>query len=269
MKRFFFICIAVVASLTVLLASAVAEEKFPARKGMINDFANVIPADAKQQMDTIVKGVLKQTGTSVIVATVPTIGDNYIQGYVNDLYRAWGIGKKGENKGVLIFVAVKERKVRIETGYGVEGILPDGKVGEIIRNDIVPHLKRNDYGTGLFNAVKSVSQVIIEDAKANPSQSKTASAAPKKAGLGTTAIIIIIVVVLGIIGLIIWAVKKSGSRSSGYTGTDSYSSSPTFYSTGSSSSSSSSGSSSSSDSGSDSGACAGGDSGGGGSDSDY
>ncbi len=263
MKRFFFLFIAVVASLTVLLANAAAEEKFPARKGMINDFANVIPADAKQQMDTIVKGVLKQTGTSVIVATVPTIGDNYIQGYVNDLYRTWGIGKKGENKGVLIFVAVKEKKVRIETGYGVEGILPDGKVGEIIRNDIVPHLKRNDYGTGLFNAVKSVSQVIIEDAKANPSQPKKASAAPKKAGLGTTAIIIIIIVVLGIIGLIIWAVKKFGSRSSGYSSTDSYSS-PTFYGAGSSSFSGSS-----SDSGGDSGACEGGDSGGGGSDSDY
>jgi uncharacterized protein len=268
MKRFLCVILAVAASLTILLTNATAEEKFPVRQGMVNDFAGVIHPDAKKEMETRVREVLKTTGTSVIVVTVPTIGDNYIQGYVNDLYRAWGIGKKGENKGVLIFVAVKERRVRIETGYGVEGILPDGKVGEIIRNDIIPQLKKNDYGTGLLNAVKSVSQVILEDAKTDTAKAKTAPAAPKKAGLGTTAIIIIIVVILGIIGLIFWAVKKFGSRSSGYASNDSYGS-PTFYGAGSSSFSSGSGSSSSSDSSSDSGACEGGDSGGGGSDSDY
>lgn len=272
MKKSFITALAVIASLAFFLAAtAGAEEKFPARKGMINDFAGVIPADAKSQMETIVRGVLKQTGTSVIVVTVPTIGENYLQGYVNDLYRTWGIGKKGENKGVLIFLTVKERKVRIETGYGVEGILPDGKVGEIIRNDIVPHLKRNDYGAGLFNAVKSVSKVIVEDARASADgTAKPAAPAAKKAGLGTTAIIIIVAVVLGIIGLIIWAVMRSGGRSSsGHTGSDSSYGAPVVYGGSSSSFSSSSDSSPGSDSGSDSGACEGGDSGGGGADSDY
>ena len=62
--------------------------------------------------------------------------------YANGLYKAWGIGKKGEDKGVLIFFTLKERKIRIETGYGVEGILPDGLVGEILDKYFCRNLRR-------------------------------------------------------------------------------------------------------------------------------
>ena len=78
-----------------------------------------------------------------------TIGENEEYNlYANGLYKAWGIGKKGEDKGVLIFLTVKERKIRIETGYGVEGILPDGLVGEILDKYVVPFLKEGNYGKG-------------------------------------------------------------------------------------------------------------------------
>lgn len=243
----------------VLTVPLFSEDKFPARQGLINDFADVIQQDAKKEMEIRVQEVLQKTGTTVVVATMPTIGENYLQGYVNDLYHTWGIGKKGENKGVLIFVAIKERKIRIETGYGVEGILPDGKVGEIIRNEMMPYLEKGDYGTGILNAVKNIAEVIATDAKVNLNGQTSAvtrsnTAVKKSNELSITAISIIAFIVVGIIGLITWAILKFGRRS--------YSSTPA-YSSGFSSSSSDS-SSSNSDSGYE-----GGDSGGGGADSDY
>lgn len=251
----------------VLTVPLFSEDKFPVRQGLINDFAGVIQQEAKKEMEIRVREVLQKTGTTVVVATVPTIGKNYLQGYVNDLYHTWGIGKKGENKGVLIFVAVKERKIRIETGYGVEGILPDGKLGEIIRNEMMPYLKKGDYDTGILNAVKSIAQIIATDAKVNitgqtPAVTKSNTSAKKSDELSMTAISIIALIVVGIIGLITWTILKFGRRPYNDNRDDSYSTTPVYSSSFSSSSSDSI--SSNSDSG-----CEGGDSGGGGADSDY
>ncbi|MCU0581967.1 MAG: TPM domain-containing protein [Syntrophales bacterium] len=143
---------------------ALAEDSFPAASGAVNDFAGVIPADAAKRMALLSQEVLEKTGTAVVVVTVRDVGDNEPDMYANELYQAWGIGKKGEDKGVLIFLALRERKIRIETGYGVEGILPDGLVGEILDRYVTPYLKKDDYGTGLENAVAAVSQVAAKDA---------------------------------------------------------------------------------------------------------
>jgi len=115
-------------------------------------------------MEILTKEVLQKTGTSLVVVTMETIGDADVPTYVNQLYQTWGIGKKGEDKGVLIFLALKERRIRIETGYGVEGILPDGRVGEILDTYVVPFLKEGQYGKGLYNALAAVSDVIAKDA---------------------------------------------------------------------------------------------------------
>ncbi len=141
-----------------------AEDSFPAATGAVNDFAGVIPADAAKRMARLSQEVLEKTGTAVVVATVKDVGDNEPDMYANELYQAWGIGKKGEDKGVLIFLALRERKIRIETGYGVEGILPDGLVGEILDQYVIPYLKKGDYGMGLENAAVVVSQVVAKDA---------------------------------------------------------------------------------------------------------
>ncbi len=143
---------------------AAADPPFPRPTGAVNDFANVIPADQRAVMENLAREVLQKTGTAVVVATVPTVGDRVVDDYATRLYESWGIGKKGEDKGVLILLALKERRVRIETGYGVEGILPDGVVGEILRLHVIPHLKQGDYGKGLSNAMTAVSDVISRNA---------------------------------------------------------------------------------------------------------
>ena len=144
--------------------SAVAQSPFPRPQGAVNDFASVIPSNDKQVMETISREVLQKTGTSIVVVTVDTVGDSDYETYANELYADWGIGKKGEDKGVLIFLTKKERKVRIETGYGVEGILPDGLAGQILDDYVIPPLKQGDYGTGLLNGTIALSQIIAKDA---------------------------------------------------------------------------------------------------------
>lgn len=144
--------------------SMTAKDTFPAPVSAINDFAGVIKPEYAEKMESLAREVLDKTATSVVVATVKTIGDNDPADYANRLYQAWGIGKKDENKGVLIFLALKEGKVRIETGYGVEGILPDGLVGEIMDSYVIPYLKNSDYSQGLSNALSAVSSVVAKDA---------------------------------------------------------------------------------------------------------
>jgi len=152
------------ALLLTTAGSVLAERPFPSPKGPVNDFANVIPQAYEEKMSRIVTELFQKTGTAVIVATMPDIGGAEYNDYTNRLYSAWGIGKKGEDKGVLIFVTIKERKMRIETGYGVEGILPDGLVGEIRDRYMIPFLKKDQYGEGLLNGTMAISQIIAKDA---------------------------------------------------------------------------------------------------------
>jgi len=141
-----------------------AKTQFPNPVGAVNDFASVIPEPARQRMEGISREILEKTGVSIVVVTVESIGDDAIETYANELYRDWGIGKKGEDKGALILLAMKERKVRIEAGYGVEGILPDGLTGQILDDAVIPYFKNGQYGEGLYYGLISVAGVIAKDA---------------------------------------------------------------------------------------------------------
>jgi len=135
---------------------------------------------------------------------VPSIGENGDYNmYANGLYQAWGIGKKGEDKGVLIFLTVKERKIRIETGYGVEGILPDGRVGEILDQYVVPFLKEGHYGKGLYNAMYACSAYIAKDANVQITGASLPYSTPAKLNkrkIGLLEIIIFFIVAAILLG---------------------------------------------------------------------
>ncbi len=153
--------------LTVLFVQAAplaAGEPFPSPRGSVNDFAGVIPSSSAGRIESLAREVLEKTGTAIVVATVDTVGENDPNDYANRLYQAWGIGKKGQDKGILIFLAVKERRVRIETGYGVEAILPDGLAGEILDRYGLPHFRKGEYGPGLAAVTAAVSSVVAEAA---------------------------------------------------------------------------------------------------------
>lgn len=182
-----------------------AAEQYPAKRdAAVNDFAHVIDPENLSRMEALAREVLQKTGTAVVVVTVATIGINEEASlYANGLYKAWGIGKKGEDKGMLIFLAVKERKIRIETGYGVEGILPDGLVGEILDKYVVPQLKTGHYGKALYNAMYACSAYIAKDAGAQLSGSSVPSQAEaprRKKGINVFALIIFLIVAVLLLG---------------------------------------------------------------------
>ncbi|MBW2058119.1 MAG: TPM domain-containing protein [Deltaproteobacteria bacterium] len=198
MKRMISLWLVVFTFLVVSGRAAPGVEKFPKPVGLVNDFAGVIPEGDRRKMEILATEVLQKTGTSVVVAAVPTIGDSDAATYANELYQAWGIGKKGEDKGVLILLALKERRVRIETGYGVEGILPDGLVGEILDKYVVPLLKKGEYGKGLYNGLAAVSVVIAKDAHVElTGEVKIYRTSPRRAGrIGIFPLIFIILIIL-------------------------------------------------------------------------
>ena len=172
-RRRFLSLVPVVILLLLTVSPLRGEEKFLPPRGAVNDFAGVIPSPYVNQMESLSREVLEKTGTSVVVTTMETIGDNDPDDYANKLYEAWGIGKKGEDRGILIFLAVRERRIRIETGYGLEGILPDGLVGEILDRYVMPHLKTGDYGKGLVGAMIAVSSVVAKEANVSLTGSPT------------------------------------------------------------------------------------------------
>jgi uncharacterized protein len=162
-KKYAYLFLSLVLFLFLIGDSARAERPFPKPRGLVNDFANVIPATYEQKIQAITHELLQKTSISVVVVTMPDIGGAEYNDYANRLYSAWGIGKKGEDKGVLIFATIQERKMRIETGYGLEGILPDGLCGEIRDRYMTPLLKENKFGEGLLNGTLAVAQVIAKD----------------------------------------------------------------------------------------------------------
>ena len=139
------------------------DKDLPAPRGPINDFAGIIPPSYKEKMNLLAHEVLNKTGATLTVVTLKDIGGADIDEFTNRLYEKWGVGKKGEDRGVMILLALKERKVRIEVGYGLEGIIPDGLAGQIRDKAMTPYLKKGEYGLGLLNGLYATASIIARD----------------------------------------------------------------------------------------------------------
>ena len=190
---------ACVIALLLTPRSLPAQENFPRPTGAVNDFAGVISVEYRERMERLSREVLEKTGTAIVVATIPTIGSSEFNSYANRLYSAWGIGRRGEDKGVLIVLALKERKIRIETGYGVEGILPDGRAGEIRDRSVIPWLRTGDYGRGLFEGVSAISDIVAKSANVTLNGQPAKAPYRTRPGGGETKVI------FGLIALLILA----------------------------------------------------------------
>jgi uncharacterized protein len=155
-RRLSFLC--VLASIFVLPITIVAA--LPKPDGFVNDFAGALTPETKTALDALVRDVEQQTSAEIAVATVPSLEGMTVEEYANRLFREWGIGKKGQDNGVLVLVATGERKMRIEVGYGLEPILPDGLAGEIIRTDFLPQFRSDNYDGGILQGVRRVADII-------------------------------------------------------------------------------------------------------------
>jgi uncharacterized protein len=153
----------------ILALTALAQpvKSLPKPTDYVSDFAHVMSPPVIQQLDRVCGQVDHEANAQIAVVTVQTTADEPVEQYAVDLYQAWGLGKKGikesSDRGVLILVAVKDRKRFISTGYGLESILPDATVS-VIGRQMVPMLRNNDFDGAMTLAVGQISQIIAKDA---------------------------------------------------------------------------------------------------------
>lgn len=140
----------ILAAIALLAAqTAVAQPAFPPLTGRVVDAADVIPPDVEQRIEGKLAGLESQSRRQLVVATIPSLQGYDIADYGYQLGRAWGIGSKERNDGALLIVAPAERKLRIEVGYGLEGVLTDGLSSLIINQTIVPAFKAGNMPAGI------------------------------------------------------------------------------------------------------------------------
>ena len=123
---------------------------------LVNDYANVLTPDQKQALENKLVALDDSTSTQISVVIVPTVGSYSISDYNVELGRAWGVGGKQNNNGVVLLIAKEDRKLDITVGYGLEGALPDVTSKSIIDDVIVPNFKGNDYYRGIDQGTDAI-----------------------------------------------------------------------------------------------------------------
>ena len=139
---------------------------FPAPAGYVNDFASVIDEPDEAYLESFLGTLERDTTAEVVVATVASLEGMTVEEYANRLFAEWSIGQAERDNGVLLLVAPTERAVRIEVGYGLEPILPDGVAGEIIRAEILPEFRANNMPRGIGRGLNRIAQIVRRDPEA-------------------------------------------------------------------------------------------------------
>jgi uncharacterized protein len=131
-------------------------------QGYVNDFAGVIDADSRQKITALCEEVDQKTDAQIAVVTIHSLEGDTAQDFANRLFAKWGVGPKGKDRGVMILLAVDDHQYWTEVGYGLEPILPDGKVGGFGR-EMLPLLRQNQYGAAILQMASEVAGVIAQD----------------------------------------------------------------------------------------------------------
>ncbi len=170
LKRFLF---AVVAICQLVLftsnANAAKVPDKPTSSIYVQDYAKVLSSSTKSTINAYSQALAAKTKAQLVVVTVPSLEGNSLEEYSTELYRSWGIGDKEKNNGVLLLVAVNDRKSRIEVGYGLEGALPDGLTGRIQDTYMLPNFRQNNYDKGILNGYSALVNTVLKEYKLSAS----------------------------------------------------------------------------------------------------
>ena len=140
-----------IGGVALAIATAFAAETIPPKPaGYFNDYAGVVPKETALQLNEKLAQFERETSNQIVVVVWPDFPSaSSLEDFTQRTFQAWNIGQKGKNNGAVLFVFVNDHKMRIQTGYGLEGALPDATCFDIISNVIAPHFKRGDYAGGL------------------------------------------------------------------------------------------------------------------------
>jgi uncharacterized protein len=218
----FLIPVSLLAVFGLFIVHAVAVD-VPAKPAhYFNDYASLIDPRTAQQLDQRLQDFERQTSNQILVVVYPSLpADAAIEDFTQDAFRAWKPGQKGRDNGAILFVFVKDRKMRIQTGYGLEGALPDAICKRIISDEMAPRFKAGDFNGGMTAAVDAMIAATRGEYK-GIGRTVAQERAQAQKGQDSMVELIILFVVLGIIALS-WlraarrgtVYTSSGSRGSG------------------------------------------------------
>jgi uncharacterized protein len=210
LRLWLFAALALALSLAPSALRAADAADFPPLTGRVVDQANLLPPQAKQDLEIKLADLEQKSGIQFVVATVSSLQGEEIEPYANELFRHWALGEKTRNNGVLLLVAPKERKVRIEVGYGLEGTLTDALSKIVIVNAIAPRFKAGDFAGGITRGVEDVITILTTDSS---EWTKKPQFRPDQPNDAFDAILPFLIVALVI--FILWRSSRGGGRRGG------------------------------------------------------
>jgi uncharacterized protein len=187
------------------LNSALALDVPPLR-GRVNDYAGVMQRSQVQTLEVQLAQLERDTGHQVALLTVPTLEGEDIEGFSIRVAENWKIGKKGFDDGVILVVAVKDRRLRLEVGYGLEGVLPDAIAKRITSDYIVPYFRSQEYGAGIVAGMDAVQKILRQE----PLPQSARKVQGRGSELNSLAMLAI---TLGVLGLMAFASLANRQRS--------------------------------------------------------
>jgi len=186
--------------LVLSINSFVSALDVPPLRARVNDLAKILTAEKTQQLEDRLRQFERETSHQITVLTIPSLEGDPIEDFGIRVAEAWQIGQKGAANGVILIVAQKERKIRIEVGRGFEGILPDIVASQIIREVIAPRYREGDYSGGIEAGVESISKVTRGEVTPKPSQTR-ARRNPSFTGMHVAGMLIIAALLAGLVGI--------------------------------------------------------------------
>ena len=171
---------------TPLQAGAAKVPPRPTSSIYVQDQAGVLSRSTRDTISAYSTALARKTKAQIVVLTVPSLQGQALEDYSLTVLRQWGIGDKEKNNGVLLLVAVQDRKSRIEVGYGLEGALPDGLTGRIQDQAMLPYFRQGDYDRGILNAYSALLQTVLKEYNLTPQDLQVEKTLPAKQGSSVT-----------------------------------------------------------------------------------
>lgn len=190
--RFWTIVLAIFAG----MISSLAAEILPSKpEGYFNDYANVVDRATALQLNEQLAQFERETSTQLLVAVYQTMqSESSVDDYTQRIAQTWGVGQKDRNNGAVLFVFVQNHQMFIQTGYGLEGVLPDATCFDITRNVIAPHFKQGDYPAGLRAGITAMMQAVKGEYQGT-GKTRRESAGQNGAGKFPIGLIIFLVII--------------------------------------------------------------------------
>lgn len=185
--------------LLVMLSSVASALTIPKPTGFVNDYVGILNAEERTALEDRLHHVAEGDGPEVAVAIVQSLDGYTVEDYATELFKAWEIGKEDKDNGVLFLLAPNERKVRIQTGYGLEGVLPDVVAKHIISNLVTPKYRAGDKAGAISAGVDAILARLKREVESPSPAGDTVTVLPTLLILLVIIIVVVAVVVLAVI----------------------------------------------------------------------